>query len=173
MILFQHAITSMPWNIFSQLVQHMHSHNTLSSFQLFSIQAFKNGLQPSPVSSIHGLQSTSHVMGAGTVQWKLTDINGKLQTIHTYALYIPSAHVHLFSPQHFCRNSRNGKVVWDHSTSYFQCRHDTAPIEFPYHSDNGLPIIMNDSNPSTSYLSSIFPYLQIMQLLCIQITQTS
>lgn len=45
--------------------------------------------------------------------------------------------------------------------------------EFPYHSDNGLPIIMNDSNPSTSYLSSIFPSLQIMQLLCIQITQTS
>ena len=118
---------------------------------------FKNGLQPSPVSFIHALQSTSPVMGAGTVQWKTTDITGKPQTIRTYALYIPNAHARLFSPQHFCRASRDGKVVLDHATSNFQCRHDTAPIEFPYHIDNVLPIISQDLKPKHSFLASIFP----------------
>lgn len=119
---------------------------------------FVNGLQPSPIPAVHGIQTSSPVMGAGQVHWKLQDITGNVQTISTFELYLPTAHVRLFSPQHYFRNSKSGNVILDNTTTYFKCHDKSAPIEFPYHSDNGLPVIMKDLTSTPSLLSSIFPF---------------
>ena len=118
---------------------------------------FVDGIQTPPVQSVNGLQSSLPVVGAGKVQWTVKDISGTSQIIHTYALYLPSAQVRLFSPQDYCRLHKRGKVSLDHRTAFFQDHTHAAPIEFPYHSDNGLPILLQDKVEDFSFFSSIFP----------------
>ena len=100
---------------------------------------FIDNLQPLPVTTVYGINSKTNVTGSGTVEWKVNDINGSLQTICTFALYIPSAQVRLFSPQDFFRIQQNGTVHIDKHDTHLFLQSDSSsecPILFPYHGTN-------------------------------------
>ena len=108
---------------------------------------FIDDLQPSLVTTVHGINSKTNVVGSGTVEWKVNDVHGNLKTIRTFALYIPSAQVRLFSPQDFFRIQQTGTVhITKHDTRLFLQTDSSSesPILFPYHGTNGLPMIIND-----------------------------
>ena len=108
---------------------------------------FVTDLQPPPVQTVHGINSSTKVEGSGTVEWQVTDTTGTIRTIRTFALYIPTAKVRLFSPQDFLRISNNGTVHITKTDTrlYLDCNITaSAPILFEHNIDNGLPMIISD-----------------------------
>ena len=122
---------------------------------------FVEELQPPPVHTVHGINSSNKIEGAGTVEWQVNNIDGTPQTIKTFALYLPTAKVRLFSPQDYFRISNGGSAnVTKHETTlYLNNETSTKPIVFPYNTTNGLPMMIDDMaffQPS-SYLNLFQP----------------
>ena len=107
---------------------------------------FVEDLKPPPVQQVHGINSTSKIEGAGTVEWQVNNIDGQSKTIKTFALYLPSAKVRLFSPQDYFRISNGGSATISKHETTFYLDNDTStkPIVFPYNATNGLPMIIDD-----------------------------
>ena len=58
--------------------------------------------------SLRGVTEEAKVQGFGIVEWKISDVGGRHQTIKTQYCYVPDAAVRLFSPQAFFVEGNKG-----------------------------------------------------------------
>ena len=79
-------------------------------------------------SKIEGIGSSTKVAGKGYVRWKITDQHDRTNEIVTFAYYIPSASIRLYSPQSHFAESKSGKLTctWNEVRLYLP---DASPIE--------------------------------------------
>ena len=61
--------------------------------------------------SLRGVTEEAKVQGFGIVEWKISDVGGRHQTIKTQYCYVPDAAVRLFSPQAFFAEENKGGFV--------------------------------------------------------------
>ena len=69
-----------------------------------NISDFVDGLVNGNLPDLRGLNHTTMVAGAGLVEWTVFDIHNRVQTIRTWAFYVPDANIRLFSPSLTFRN---------------------------------------------------------------------
>jgi hypothetical protein len=85
---------------------------------------------------VNGLSGTAKVEGVGTVEWRIIDYFGSVQTIRTKAYLIPSIQVRLYSPQfHFC-DEQSGSLHVDHRRAKLSLPHSSSEVEFPFAPNN-------------------------------------
>jgi len=75
-----------------------------------NIEDFIGQIQPSPITSIDGLNGESEVSGKSTVEWTERDVYGSVRNIHTTAYLVKNAQIRLFSPQCYFKEQQ-GKAV--------------------------------------------------------------
>ena len=113
-------------------------------------------------SKIEGIGSSTEVAGKGYVKWKSTDQHNKTREIVTFAYYIPSASIRLYSPQSHFADSKSGSLTcsWNEVRLYLPSSVDSdtvsrATIEanddylsFPYHPHSSLPCMLTSNHPA-------------------------
>ena len=107
-------------------------------------------------SKIEGIGSSTEVAGKGLVKWKITDQHDKTKEIITFAYYIPSASIRLYSPQAHFAESKSGRL----SCSWNEVR---LYLPSPVNPDSSTPLVPHDDD-SNDYLS--FPYHPHSNLPC-------
>ena len=107
---------------------------------------FLGKLDPSPVTELHGLNTTTNVYGIGTVSWSVRDVFGVIRVIKTKAYYVPDASIRLFSPQTYFKSMDSGKLL-----VHANCANLTVPdgtdLQFPYHHNSNLPYMLTGPQP--------------------------
>ena len=114
-------------------------------------------------SKVEGINSTSEVAGKGYVKWNITDQHHRTSEVVTFAYYMPSANIRLYSPQSHFRNSKSGKLVctWDEvrlylptdanddgTPSFHRDVDDEGYLSFPYHPNSNLPCMLTSNHPA-------------------------
>jgi hypothetical protein len=102
---------------------------------------FLGKIDPSPVTELHGLNTTTKVYGIGTVSWSVRDVFGVIRTIKTKAYYVPDATIRLFSPQTYFRSVASGSLLV-HANSTHLTVPDGTSLQFPYHPCSNLPYML-------------------------------
>jgi hypothetical protein len=102
---------------------------------------FIGNLDPSPISELHGLNTTTPVCGIGTVSWSVKDIFGVVRTIKTRAYYVPDASIRLFSPQTYMQTVGTGHLLVHAQRTLLQVS-DGTELVFPYHHCSNLPYML-------------------------------
>ena len=76
------------------------------------------------------------VKGEGLVEWIARDINGQKITIRIMALYVPEAHIRLFSPQIWLDTAGTGSkyVMRKHVSCLIN--ENGSELVIPYHPNN-------------------------------------
>jgi hypothetical protein len=107
---------------------------------------FLGKLDPSPVTELHGLNTTTKVYGIGTVSWSVRDVFGVVRVLKTKAYYVPDASIWLFSPQTYFKSVASGSLLI-HANSALLTIPDGTTLEFPYHHGSHLPYMLTGPQP--------------------------
>ena len=115
------------------------------------------------LSKVEGINSTTEVAGKGYVKWNITDQHNCTSEVVTFAYYMPSANIHLYSPQSHFRNSKSGKLLctWNEVRLYLpkDLNNDGFPVlsrepedveymSFPYHPNSNLTCMLTSNHPA-------------------------
>ena len=92
---------------------------------------------------VNGLSGTTKVEGAGTVEWKIVDYFGSVQTVRTKAYLIRSIKIRLYSPQFHFRDEQSGSLHVDHRCARLFLPHSNHEVEFPFSPNNLLLMLMD------------------------------
>ena len=102
---------------------------------------FVGPIRPATITELHGLSHTTKVHGVGKVEWTVRDVFGATRTIKTQVYYVLDATVRLFSLQTYFREQQKGHLRLDHSSTTLQL-HDGSLLQFPYNTNNNLPLML-------------------------------
>ena len=98
--------------------------------------------------AIKGVGNNSHpIEGFGLLEWRVYDMHGQEFTITTYAYYVPSADIRLFSPQTYFNEQPDDD---DYSEAVINRRNITLRLkkyegldfQFPFHPRNNIPYML-------------------------------
>ncbi|KAI2509642.1 hypothetical protein MHU86_4762 [Fragilaria crotonensis] len=106
-----------------------------------NINDFVNGIHPTQLSDLKGLEGATKVHGQGIVEWTVFDLMDVVRTIRTTAYYVPSATIRLFSPQSYFQESNSGSYLMDAHTTRLTLRDGTQLI-FPYNHGMNIPLML-------------------------------
>ncbi len=84
-------------------------------------------------STVTGIGSKTEVLGYGTVRWKIYDQNQRETVIETKALYMPTANIHLYSPQAHFQANKSGSLFMNSNEIKIQFPHSKTSYSFPFH----------------------------------------
>ena len=111
---------------------------------------FIESIRPSSIKTLQTVKDNIPLKGEGLVEWFARDINGQKITIWITALYVPEAHIQLFSPQIWLDTATKG-------SEYIMRKHVSCLIDgngselvIPYHPNNNLPIMFVSKNNKPS-----------------------
>ena len=101
---------------------------------------------------IEGIGSSTAVAGKGYVKWKITDQHDKTREIVTFAYYIPSASIRLYSPQSHFAELESGKL---------SCTWDEVRLYLPSTTDD-VPTSHKEMSMATTKTISVFPIILVV-----------
>ena len=108
---------------------------------------FIGPLEPTPAAEIKGLNSKTHIVGKGTVEWAICNYWNVVRVVQTTAYYVPDVDIHLFSPQaNFQENEDKGQCVIHGRTTTLELP-DGLRLKFPYNNLCNLPFSMFEGDP--------------------------
>ena len=107
----------------------------------------------SPLKHLTGLSTQTPVVGEGTVAWTVFDMFGNVRTIKVTALYVPDAHIRLYSPQQYFQERQAGSLFMNHSRTTLTLA-DGSSLDFPYSQANLPWMLPSTDSPPTAGLSS-------------------
>ena len=110
-----------------------------------NLSDFINGVQTDHLPELRGLNHQTKVAGMGMVEWSIFDVNNRVQTLRTWAFYVPDATIRLFSPQTFFQEQGGGELVCTQDTTTLSLSDGTSLV-FPYNRDTNLPFMLPTSN---------------------------
>jgi hypothetical protein len=84
--------------------------------------------------------------GVGIVRWTIRDVFGSVRVIETRAYYVPSASIHLYSPQQYFQENGAGEL-WCNAQQTVLTLADGSKLEFPYNPGSNLPLMLPDWKP--------------------------
>ena len=105
-----------------------------------NVNDFIGPIEPCDLLQIHGLADASNVSGAGLVKWTVIDVFGCVRTLRTWAYYVPSATIRLFSPQTYFKENPGSSLYLDSSKTVLTTS-DHDELEIPF-SPNNLPLLL-------------------------------
>ena len=116
-----------------------------ASYSLTPVKSdFITAIKPPKINTLHGIGHSNKVEGEGTVEWRLTDVKGHIISFTTFALYLPSSHVCLFSPQFNFFETKDGSFYMDKNHSVFKPSSTSHPVIIPYNVSNNIPMNLHD-----------------------------
>eukprot|EP00957_Ditylum_brightwellii_P065802 4991420-Ditylum_brightwellii.AAC.1 len=111
---------------------------------------------------MNGIGATSQVEAEGIVQWNIIDQNGEKQSIETFTYYVPSASIHLYSPQSHFVSAGSGSLCIDHTSATIHLPMQHKPLSFlllspASGSAHYTPLCPMDTLTSQLYASATMP----------------
>lgn len=103
--------------------------------------------------SLEGISEKTSIEGKGLVNWKVTDMYGKVGFIVTEAYYVPSATIRLYSPQFHFREHSKGKISMGHDIITLtlppmeQNKNKHLELSFPFQQSSNLPLMLKSDHP--------------------------
>jgi hypothetical protein len=101
---------------------------------------FVGVLGPPKIPNLRGLKGTVKVVGTGTVEWTIFDVQGLTRTIRTEAMFVPECNIRLLSPQVYFQQHMKGCAKVD-AMGLSWSLPDGTILRFPYAGVN-LPIML-------------------------------
>lgn len=106
-----------------------------------TISDFDGCIKTSSVDGLNQLSGRTPVVGEGQITWQIEDVAGTKHSIGTYAYYVPSASIRLFSPQIYINEAGKGKLVLARSGVTFTLKCGTI-LKFPLNRQSNLPFML-------------------------------
>jgi hypothetical protein len=102
------------------------------------------------------------VVGEGTIEWKIFDVDGVTWTMQTNALYVPEGNIRLFSPQVYFQEQKRGCSTLGQSGITWKLK-DSTGMRFPYaHGSNLLIMLTKTSDEDTLTFGLTYSDLQLL-----------
>ena len=102
---------------------------------------FVDGMVSGNLPDLRGLNHTTTVAGAGLVEWTVYDIHNRVQTIRTWAFYVPDATIRLFSPQAYFQEQGGGDLHCTMQDTTLQMPTGELMV-FPYNRETNIPFML-------------------------------
>ena len=102
---------------------------------------FVNGIHPTTLVDLKGLEGLTRVHGEGIVEWRIFDLFNTVRVIRTKAYFVPGVTIRLFSPQTYFKEGNSGSYYMSHDGSTLTL-HDGTALVFPYNRDMNLPLML-------------------------------
>ena len=91
---------------------------------------FVNGIHPTTLVDLKGLEGLTRVHGEGIVEWRVVDLFNTVRVIRTKAYFVPGVTIRLFSPQTYFKEGNSGSYYMSHDGSTLTL-HDGTALVFP------------------------------------------
>ena len=107
-----------------------------------NLRDFVRPPRPCDQKGLNGLSGSTSVEGIGTVEWRVRDMLGNVETIRCEAYYVPKATIRLFSPQKYFQEQNGGTCELTAFHVKLHMPNGLGTLKFPFQPPSNLPMML-------------------------------